>query len=81
MEYAWFAVIGLALGALAGLVLRGHYNIFADMVVGVLGSLLGSYLFTTYLGSWAPGKIGGYVFAVVGAGVFLLAWRTLRSVD
>jgi len=81
MEYVWFGVIGLALGALAGQVLRGHYNIYVDMVIGVLGALAGSHLFLTYLESWAAGKIGGYVFAVIGAGVFLVAWRTLRSAE
>jgi len=81
MEYVWFGVIGLVLGALAGFVLRGHYNIFLDMVIGVLGALVGSHLFMTYLGSWSPGKSGGYVFSVIGAGIFLVAWRTLRSAE
>jgi len=81
MEYVWFGVIGLALGALAGQVLRGQYNIFADMVIGVLGALAGSHLFLTYLESWSAGPVGGYVFAVIGAGIFLLAWRALRSVN
>ncbi len=81
MQYAWFALIGLVMGALAGQVLRGHYKIVVDMVLGTAGALLGSYLFLTYLTGFAPGRAGGYVFAVIGAFVFLLAWRAMRSVE
>ncbi|TAK41883.1 MAG: GlsB/YeaQ/YmgE family stress response membrane protein [Betaproteobacteria bacterium] len=81
MQYAWFALIGLVIGALAGQFLRGHYKIVVDMVVGAAGALLGSYLFLTYLTAFAPAKFGGYVFAAIGAFIFLLGWRALRSIE
>lgn len=81
MHYVWFGLIGLAMGVLAGQVLRGHYNIWLDMLFGVLGALAGAHLYGLYLADWVDLKIGGYVFAAIGAGLALLAWRSLRSVD
>lgn len=81
MHYFWFGLIGLIAGALAGQVLRGRYKIVVDMVLGVAGALAGSHLFLTFLTGFAPGRAGGYVFAVIGAFVFLLAWRAMRSVE
>lgn len=81
MQYAWFALIGLVIGALAGQVLRGHYKIVIDMVVGAAGALAGSYLFLRFLAEFAPAKFGGYVFAAIGALLLLLGWRALRSVE
>lgn len=81
MQYVWFALIGLVMGALAGQVLRGHYKIVVDMVLGTAGALLGSYLFLTYLTDFAPAKFGGYVFAPIGAIVLLLGWRALGSIE
>ena len=81
MHYVWIGLIGLVMGALAGQVLKGHFNIFLDMIVGVLGALGGGYVFLTYLQTWANLKVGVYIFAAIGAGLALLAWRSLRSVD
>jgi len=81
MQYVWFALIGLVAGALAGQVLRGPYKIFVDLAVGVAGALAGSYLFLTFLAGFAPGRIGGFVFAAIGALVFLLGWRAIGSVE
>lgn len=81
MQYVWFALIGLIAGALAGQVLRGHYKIVVDMVLGVAGALVSSRLFLIYLTGFAPERIGGYVFAAIGAFVFLLGWRAIRSVE
>lgn len=80
-EYLWIGLIGLVMGALAGQVLRGHFHIVTDMVAGVLGALLGGYLFQTYLSSWGSVTYGPMIFAAIGAGVFLLAWRALGSVE
>lgn len=79
MQYLWFGLIGLIAGALAGLLLRGHHNVFVDIGLGIAGALIGSHLFLTYGTGLAPAKMGGLVFAAIGAGVFLLAWRTTHS--
>lgn len=83
MQYVWFGLLGLVGGALAGQFLRGHYNVIVDIVLGVAGGLLGGHLFLTYgavLGVGA-GLTPGLVFAAIGAGVFLLGWRAVGSVE
>lgn len=81
MQYVWFGLIGLVAGALSGQLLRGHYNVLVDIVIGVAGAELGGHLFLTYGASFGTGMTGGLIFAAIGAGVFLLGSRTLRSAD
>ena len=45
-----WAVVGLIAGFLAGQVMRGGgYGLIGDIIVGVLGGLLGGWIGTTYL--------------------------------
>lgn len=81
MQYLWFALIGLVAGALAGLVLRGHHKVLVDIALGLVGALVGGHLFLTYGLGLAPERLGGLVFAAIGAGVFLLAARTTHLSD
>lgn len=83
MEYVWFGLVGLVGGALAGLLLRGHFNVLIDIAIGVAGALLGGHLFLTYGAVLALGNqlTGGLIFAAIGAGVFLLGWRTTHLGD
>lgn len=78
MQYLWFGLIGLVAGALAGLLLRGHHIVLVDIVLGVAGALGGGHLFLTYGATLTlrTGSTGGLIFAAIGAGVLLLAWRT-----
>jgi len=83
VQYVWFGVVGLVAGALAGLLLRGHHIVLVDIVLGVAGALLGGHLFLTY-GTTLGLRIGmtsGLIFAAIGAGIFLLAWRTTHLGD
>jgi len=71
MSIIWFLVIGLIAGWLAGMITKGRgFGIFINLVVGVLGALLGGFLFGV-LGLSAHGFIGSLVMAVVGAVVLL----------
>ena len=46
MEFLWFLLIGLVAGWLAGQVIKGGgYGVIGDIVVGVIGALLGGWLF------------------------------------
>ena len=83
MQYVWFGLLGLVAGVLGGQLLRGHYNVYFDIALGVAGALLGGHLFLTYgavLGVGA-GLTPGLVFAAIGTGVFLLGWRAVGSVE
>jgi len=46
MHIIWFMVIGLIAGWLAGMITKGRgFGVFINLVVGVLGALLGGFLF------------------------------------
>ena len=46
MGLLWFALIGLAAGWLAGQIMKGGgFGLVGDLVVGVVGAILGGFLF------------------------------------
>jgi uncharacterized membrane protein YeaQ/YmgE (transglycosylase-associated protein family) len=76
----WFLLIGLIAGWLAGLVMKGGGSgILGNMVVGVIGALLGGWLFSV-LKLPVPGDplIGSILVAFVGAIVFIAILRAVR---
>ena len=76
----WFLLIGLIAGWLAGLVMKGGGSgILGNMVVGVIGALLGGWLFSV-LKLPVPGGplIGSILVAFVGAIVFIAILRAVR---
>jgi uncharacterized membrane protein YeaQ/YmgE (transglycosylase-associated protein family) len=80
MNILWFIIIGLVAGFLAGTVVKGHgFGILGDLVVGVIGALLGGWLFS--LTNISFGGINPLVVnllvAFVGAVVFLLLLRLI----
>ena len=78
MEVVWFLIIGLAAGWLAGqLVKGGGFGVVGDLVVGVIGAVLGGYLFRV-LGLSAAGLIGSLIMATLGAVVLLVVLRAIK---
>jgi uncharacterized membrane protein YeaQ/YmgE (transglycosylase-associated protein family) len=78
MEILWFILIGIVAGWLAGLVVRGRgLGIIADLVVGVIGALIGGYLFS-YLGISIGGGFGALITATVGAILLLCVVQLFR---
>lgn len=76
----WFLLIGLIAGWLAGLVMKGGGSgILGNMVVGVIGALLGGWLFSA-LRLPVPGGplVGSILVAFVGAIVFIAILRAVR---
>jgi uncharacterized membrane protein YeaQ/YmgE (transglycosylase-associated protein family) len=77
--WIWFLLIGLAAGWLAGQIMKGGgFGLLGDLIVGVIGALLGGFLFSL-LGLTTSGLIGELVMAVVGAIVLLFLLRLLKS--
>ena len=78
MEFAWFAVVGIAAGWIAGVVVKGGgFGPVGDVIVGVVGALVGNYLFRL-VGVSADGLVGSIVIAAVGAILLLLFVRLVR---
>lgn len=80
MNFIWFILIGLAAGWLAGqLVKGGGFGVVGDIVVGVIGALLGGFLFDTFGVSTGGGLLGSLLVATVGAVVLLFGIRLIKS--
>ncbi|MFO7606215.1 MAG: GlsB/YeaQ/YmgE family stress response membrane protein [Desulfurivibrionaceae bacterium] len=74
-----FLAIGAVAGWLAGLITKGQgFGIIGNMVVGIIGAVLGGFLFS-WLGITAGGLIGALVMATVGAVVLLFAIRIVKK--
>ncbi len=80
MNFLWFALIGLCAGWLAGQLVKGSgFGLVGDIVVGVIGSLLGGYLFSTFGVASGSGLVGSLIVATVGAVVLLFGLRLIKS--
>lgn len=78
MEFAWFILIGIAAGWLAGQIMKGGgFGPLGDLIVGVIGALLGGFLFGL-LGITAGGLFGSLITATVGAIVLIVLLRVIK---
>jgi uncharacterized membrane protein YeaQ/YmgE (transglycosylase-associated protein family) len=79
MWLIWEIVVGIVIGWLAGQIVKGRgMGLFVDLIVGVLGSILGGWIFGL-LGLTAYGLIGQLVMGVIGAVVLLLLIRAIKK--
>ena len=77
-QLIWFLLVGLIAGWLAGTIMKGSgFGLIGDLVVGVLGALLGAWLFSL-LGITTWGLLGSILVALCGALVLLFVIRLLR---
>jgi uncharacterized membrane protein YeaQ/YmgE (transglycosylase-associated protein family) len=76
--FAWI-VIGLIAGWLAHLILGGRGGIFHNLAVGLVGAILGGFLFAKLNLQVMPDFWGNLITATIGAIVFLLIWRVIRN--
>lgn len=71
MTFIWFLIIGIFAGWIAGELTRGSgFGIVGNLVVGILGALIGGFLFDV-LGVATYGLAGRLVMSVIGAIVLL----------
>jgi uncharacterized membrane protein YeaQ/YmgE (transglycosylase-associated protein family) len=76
----WFLATGVIAGWLAGVVTKGRgFGLFGDLIVGVVGSVLGGWIFGG-LGLSAYGLVGSIVMALIGAVALLSLIRIVKRV-
>jgi len=79
MEFVWFILIGLAAGWLAGQFMKGGgFGIVGDIIVGVIGALIGGFLFRSLDVSVGSGLLGALIVATIGAIVLLFVLRLIK---
>jgi uncharacterized membrane protein YeaQ/YmgE (transglycosylase-associated protein family) len=78
MWLLWEILIGIFVGFLAGQIVKGRgMGVLVDLIVGIIGSLLGGWIFGL-LGFAGYGLIAQLVMGVVGAVVLLLLVRLIK---
>lgn len=79
MSLLWFLIVGAVAGWLAGVLVKGGgFGLVGDLVIGVIGAVLGGFLFSTFGASVGGGLIGSIVVATVGAVVLLVIVRLIK---
>jgi uncharacterized membrane protein YeaQ/YmgE (transglycosylase-associated protein family) len=74
-----FLVVGALAGWLGGIVVKGYgLGLVGDMVVGVIGSFIGGWLFSYFHIVHGTGFLGNLIGATLGAIVLLFALRLVR---
>jgi len=75
----YWIIVGLIAGFLAGKVMKGGgYGVLMDIVLGMLGAIVGGWLFGM-LGITAGGLIGGILVAFIGAVILIWLTRMLKK--
>jgi len=81
--FAWI-IVGLIAGFLARAVLPGQEpgpgGIFGDLLAGIIGALVGGWIFRSLGYAGVTGiNIGSIIIAFIGAIIFLLIWRAIAG--
>jgi uncharacterized membrane protein YeaQ/YmgE (transglycosylase-associated protein family) len=75
----WWCIVGLIAGFLAGKVMKGGgFGVLMDIVLGIVGALLGGWLFGL-VGVVPGGMIGSILVAFVGACILLWVVRLIKK--
>ncbi len=78
-DLIWLAVVGLIAGWAAGRIMKGGgYGVAMDIVLGILGAVVGGWLLGV-LGIHAGGFIGTILVAILGAVVLIWITRLLKK--
>jgi uncharacterized membrane protein YeaQ/YmgE (transglycosylase-associated protein family) len=75
--FAWI-LIGLIAGWLASRIIGTRGGLIRNLVVGLVGSMLGGFLFRKLGLAVVPDFWGELITATIGAIVLLFLWQTIR---
>ena len=75
--FAWI-MVGLIAGWLAAKITDAPQGLLRNLAVGLVGAILGGFLFERLGIQVMPSFLGGLVTATIGAIVFLLLWQAIR---
>lgn len=78
MSVFYWIIIGLVAGWLATLILGGRGGLFHNLAVGLLGAVVGGFLFEKLNLHVMPDFWGNLITATIGAIIFLLIRRAIR---
>ncbi len=82
MSFLTWIVLGLVAGFIGSkIVNKAGEGLFMDILLGIVGAVVGGWLFTTFGASGVTGlNLYSLLVAVVGAVAFLFAYHAIRRV-
>ncbi|HBL31055.1 MAG TPA: GlsB/YeaQ/YmgE family stress response membrane protein [Acidobacteria bacterium] len=79
MDILTLLIVGLVAGVLASFVVKSRFGLLGDIVVGIVGSFVGSWLFRSQGWNAPFAGLPGIIFiAFIGAIVLLVILRLIR---
>jgi uncharacterized membrane protein YeaQ/YmgE (transglycosylase-associated protein family) len=79
MNVLWFLLVGVIAGWLAGVLVKGGgFGLIGDLVVGIIGALIGGLFFSGFAGFAGGGLLGSILVATLGAVLLLVVLRVLK---
>ncbi|SNT73024.1 GlsB/YeaQ/YmgE family stress response membrane protein [Paracoccus seriniphilus] len=79
--FGWF--LSIILGAIAGWIaeqiMKSEHGLIMNVILGIVGAMLGNWLFGLIIGGTAGGVIGQLVVAVIGACILIWLGRLIRN--
>jgi uncharacterized membrane protein YeaQ/YmgE (transglycosylase-associated protein family) len=76
--FAWI-IIGLIAGWLAAKITNAPRGLFRNLVIGLIGSIVGGFLFSKLGLHVVPDFWGELITATIGAVVLLFLWQVIRK--
>jgi uncharacterized membrane protein YeaQ/YmgE (transglycosylase-associated protein family) len=73
-----WVIVGLIAGWLATRIMGGRGSILHNLAVGLVGAIVGGWLFGHLSIAVTPGLAGSLITATIGAIVFLVIWGAIR---
>lgn len=82
MGVLYSILVGVLAGFLAGLVMKGKgFGFLLNLVIGIVGALIGNWLFNVFHVNWLHGFKGELLRAFVGAIILLAIVNVLNKND
>jgi uncharacterized membrane protein YeaQ/YmgE (transglycosylase-associated protein family) len=76
----WWIIVGLIAGFLAGKVMKGGgYGVVVDIILGMLGAIVGGWVFGLLGIGIGGGLIGSILVAFIGAVILIWIVRMLKK--
>ena len=80
MHIVWFLVIGALAGWLAGILTKGRgFGILGNMIMGVVGAVIGGHIFQFVGVSAGGGFWGSLITALIGALILIFIINLIRK--
>ncbi|MFY9826106.1 MAG: GlsB/YeaQ/YmgE family stress response membrane protein [Thermoanaerobaculia bacterium] len=79
MDILTWIIVGLIAGVLASLVAKGGFGIVGDIIIGIVGAFVGSWIFRQMHWHTPFSGLAGVIFvAFIGAVVLIFILRLIR---